>query len=418
LKTICCFFLSFFILLLVACTSPEPPPDPVTINFRYVGYDNRASEREYYQNLADQFNEEFPHITVEVGFSSLFSAFYGGELGSDSMVVPDFIFGALVDEELIRPLEGYFETDTDFPYDDFYAGMLDIYTIDSQTWAIPAGVDPYVFYYNKNLFDQAGVYYPEIDWTWDDFLAAAVAVSDPGYGIFGYGPTLVFGPDSNYLESIVFVYQHGGKIFDDFKSPSEFVFTDPKTIEALDWYGALYNNHMVAPTQERALEAFGGPATASIYQGIGNEQIAIWGGVLSERGGQSYIPVPWEFAYGILPPPQGQEDFNLVFSTAYVMAAETEYPEETWLWLKFLTQQLGYGDIPVRKSIVEGEAFADIYGEEMIAVIKVILEDARYLPNTFEGDLNRDIDSFRRALIRIVEQGETAAEAMNWAENR
>ena len=44
-----------------------------------------------------------------------------------------------IDEELIIPLDGFIQQDPDFPYDDFYTGMLDIYTLEGQSWAIPAG---------------------------------------------------------------------------------------------------------------------------------------------------------------------------------------------------------------------------------------------------------------------------------------
>ena len=408
--------LFLLVIGLVSCAEPVPPPDPVTIRFGYVGYDNRAAEREYYQNLADLFNQDYPHITVGVGFSSLYSAFYGDGLGKDVVSIPDFIFPAFIDEELILPLDGFIQQDPDFPYDDFYAGMLEIYSIRGQTWGIPAGVDPTVFYYNKALFDRAGIPYPELDWTWDDFLTAAMATRDPAAGIFGYGPAVIFGPDSDYMESIIFIYQNGGKILDDFKNPSDFVFDDPAAIDALVWYAALYHTHGVAPTEEQAIETFG--STNSIFQGIGNGQIAIWAGALSERGGRSYIPIPWDFEYGILPLPRGKESFNLVSSNAYVMAAETEHPEEAWLWIDFLTEQTGYNAFPVRRSVVESKSFGDMVGEDVAAVIQVILEDARYFPTYFEEGFGRNFDSFQRALDRIVNQGELPEDAMDWASKR
>ncbi len=405
-------------LNLTGCSQPEPPPEPVTINFGYVGFDNRTSEREYYQNLAEEFNQEYPYITVEVGFSSLYSAFYGDELGKDAMLIPDFIFSAFIDEELIIPLDGFIQQDPDFPYDDFYTGMLDIYTLEGQSWAIPAGADPYVFYYNKDLFDRAGVPHPGLDWTWDDFLSAAMALRDPGAGTFGYGPTNIFGPDSDYMESIVFIYQHGGKILDDFKDPTYFVFDDPAAIEALNWYSDLYHLHDVAPTEEQVLETFGDYQNQSSYQGIGLEHIAIWGGSLSENGGQSYLLAPWDFAFGVLPPPRDQQPFNLVFSSAYVMAAETEHPEETWKWIEFLTEQTGYGAFPVRRSVVESKIFEDQVGAEVADVVKLILEDAHYFPTDLGDDIGRNFGSFQRALDRIVNQGEDPNDAMDWASKR
>jgi multiple sugar transport system substrate-binding protein len=408
----------FVLFDLTGCSQPVPPPEPVTITFGYVGFDNRTSERQYYQDLADQFHQEYPNITVEVGFSSLYSAFYGDELGKDMMLIPDFIFSALIDEELIIPLDGFIQQDPDFPYDDYYEGMLDIYTLEGQSWAIPASVDPYVFYYNKDLFDQAGVPYPGLDWTWDDFLSAALDLRDPGAGIFGYGPTIIFGPDSDYLESIVFIYQHGGEILDDFKEPTTFVFDDPAAIEALNWYSNLFNLHDVAPTEEQELESFGDYQSQNIYQGIGLERIAIWSGLLSESRGQSYLIAPWDFAVGVLPPPGDQQPFSLVFSSAYVMAAETEHPEEAWQWIEFLSGQVGYGAFPVRRSVIESKAFEDQVGAEIADVLKLVLEDARYFPTELGDEIGRDFGSFQRALDKMVNQGMAPEEAMDWASER
>ena len=401
---------------LTACAEPAPPPEPVTIRFDYAGIDNRASEREFYQNLADQFNQEYPHITVEVGFISLSSIFYGDGLDWDAVSIPDFILPDFVDQEIILPLDGLIQKDPDFPYDDFYPGLLDIYSRQGQTWGLPAGVDPYVFYFNKDLFDRAGIPYPGLDWTLDDFLTAAVAVRDPAAGIFGYGPTLIFGLDSDYMESIVFIYQHGGKILDDFREPTFFIFDDPAAIEALEWYAALYHTHGIAPTEEQALETFG--ELNSIYQGISNQQIAIWGGQLSERDGQSYMPVTWDFDYGILPPPGDRDTFYMVYSNAFVIAAETEHPEETWLWIDFLTEQPGYNAFPVRRSVIESKPFEDLVGEEIVTVIKIILEDPIFLPTDFDYEIGRDFQNFQRALDRIVNQGDHPEDAMDWARRR
>ncbi len=39
------------------------------------------------------------------------------------------------------------------------------------------GTNGYVLFYNKTLFDEAGVGYPTMEWTWDDFVEAAKALT-------------------------------------------------------------------------------------------------------------------------------------------------------------------------------------------------------------------------------------------------
>lgn len=58
---------------------------------------------------------------------------------------------------------------------------LDVYqTEDGQTLAVPFRNDFWVVYYNKDLFDAAGVEYPDGSWTWDDYQATAQELKDGG----------------------------------------------------------------------------------------------------------------------------------------------------------------------------------------------------------------------------------------------
>ncbi len=51
--------------------------------------------------------------------------------------------------------------------------LRDLYTYDSKLYGFPKDFDTIALYYNKKLFDAAGVAYPDDTWTWDDLYAAA-----------------------------------------------------------------------------------------------------------------------------------------------------------------------------------------------------------------------------------------------------
>lgn len=405
-------------LALVACGTPEPPPKPVTISFGYATGDNRASVREKYQDLAAQFNELYPQITVEVGFDDLLSAYTHGEIENDVLLLPDFTFGLFMDADGLLPLNSLIEMDSSFPVEDYYPGILDMFGRDGETFGIPAGVDPYVFFYNRDLFDQFGVVYPQMDWSWDDFLIATAAIRDPGAGVYGYGSTLFRGQDSRYLESTLFIYQHGGRIYDDLRNPTAFIFDDPIAIEALNWYASLYTVHGVAPTRTQASQAFGGPEDRAIYQGIGDGKVGIWGGGFSARRGSYYWPAPYAFRYGVLPPPRGQNSFNLAYGNAYVISTTTLYPEESWKWISFLCEQMDEVLVPVRKSMVESKAFETLVGGENAGVIRQIIPTVTLFPLLYNNEVVFDRSNFQTALEHMVERNEDPRDAMVWASER
>lgn len=52
-------------------------------------------------------------------------------------------------------------------------------------YAVPLEWVTVAIYYNKDLFDAAGLEYPQAGWTWDDFAEAAAALTNPDEGVFG-----------------------------------------------------------------------------------------------------------------------------------------------------------------------------------------------------------------------------------------
>src|SRR5207342_72229 len=62
---------------------------------------------------------------------------------------------------------------------DFWPGERAVATVDGKVIGMPALVDNLAIVYNKALFDKAGIAPPSASWTWDDFRAAAKALTDP-----------------------------------------------------------------------------------------------------------------------------------------------------------------------------------------------------------------------------------------------
>ena len=67
------------------------------------------------------------------------------------------------------------------------SGMIDPYRggENGDLYALPVNWDTIAVYYNKDLFDAAGLEYPTAEWTWDDFAADAEALTDAAAGVYG-----------------------------------------------------------------------------------------------------------------------------------------------------------------------------------------------------------------------------------------
>lgn len=101
-----------------------------------------------------------------------------------------------------------------------------LYTYEDKYYAVPKDVDTIALWYNKAMFDEAGLDYPTADWTWDDVLTAAEKLTtDAHYGV-------ALRNDNNQAGYYNMIYDNGGYVISDDKKKSGW--DDPKTIEAME----------------------------------------------------------------------------------------------------------------------------------------------------------------------------------------
>ena len=102
-----------------------------------------------------------------------------------------------------------------------------LYTYDDKYYAVPKDVDTIALWYNKTMFDEAGLAYPTADWTWDDVSEEAKKLTKDDGSQYG----LAVRNDNNQAGYYNLVYDNGGYIINEDKTKSGW--DDPKTIEAM-----------------------------------------------------------------------------------------------------------------------------------------------------------------------------------------
>jgi multiple sugar transport system substrate-binding protein len=125
-----------------------------------------------FQTLADGFHAANPDVTVQL--KEYDASNY------DTQMIADLAAGKGPDIYVQKNLKNFFTyqdgrqlldvSDVAKDLTDKVKG-LPSYQIDGKTYAIPYRGDSWVMYYNKKLFDQAGVDYPDGSWTWADFVS-------------------------------------------------------------------------------------------------------------------------------------------------------------------------------------------------------------------------------------------------------
>jgi multiple sugar transport system substrate-binding protein len=396
-----CAIACLLALSLAGCVKATPTPEPVTIAFAYPDVD-----QEHYQPLVQQFNERYPYITVEMRPKSW--DMLGGldPEDADVFATSQFAMDWLTGEDRVLNLTPFVEQDEAFDLADYYPGTVELYSREGEIWGIPSGVDMMVMFYNQDLFDQYNVPYPESGWTWDDFLGAAMALRDPGAGVFGYTPNL------GMFDPLTFIYQHGGGIFDSLANPTRTTFDDLLAVEALDWFVKLSQDYNVAPTPHQLREEFGGRTPAGVLQ----NKVAMWSGMLSERGGQLW-QIEWNMRWGAVSLPRDKESATMTIVEGYFVSSKSQHPEACWQWIAFMSEHTPSRQAPTRRSLAESANYEQQVGSEVAAVVRTSMQDALMLSPELVR-FEQALGLFEQAFQTVLDGRSTPEEAMTWAQQQ
>ena len=228
-------------LLAGACTgdddegSPtgETPSGPVTLTF-WHGY--TAAEADSLNALLDQWNAENPDIRIEPLIVNNDKALQKLTVALQAGKPPDitYQYGSSLPQLAAAPglvdlTEWTQQPDVD--WEDFVAGAREAATFEEKVLGVPALIDNLAVVYNKELFDAAGLEYPNDQWTWDDFRAAAKALTDPAEKRFGFSYPMDASEDSVWHYDPL-LWQNGGSILTEDNTQASF--NSPEGVEALD----------------------------------------------------------------------------------------------------------------------------------------------------------------------------------------
>lgn len=231
-------------MALAGCSSDEEGTGESTgpVNLSYAIWD--VNQQPAMQEIADKFNEENPNVTVEIQatayedyFTKLQTSISGGA-GPDVFWMNGPNFQLYASNEMLAPLD-----DEDLDTSNYPDSLIDLYSYDGSIYGAPKDFDTIAVWYNKDLFDQAGVEYPAEGWTWADMQSAAEQISalgDNTYGIAAshYGQT-------DYYNTI---YQAGGYVINEDRT--ETGYGSPEALEGVEFWTDFIANGS-SPTEEQ-----------------------------------------------------------------------------------------------------------------------------------------------------------------------
>jgi multiple sugar transport system permease protein len=322
------------------------------------------NEDEIVESLCASFEAAHTNITIKrinasANYTSKLQTMIAGGSPPDLFFWNSHMLAQYVSEGIIRDVEDYLAEDIQngnlpFDFNEIYPQTLNSFRFDGKVtgrgklYALPTTFTPLGFFYNKKLFDEAGIPYPTDDWTWEEFEEKARAIGKlPGC----YGAEFVV----NDATVRLFLQSYGQDLYTD--GFEEIRLTDPAVMQQL-------NRLRTWRFGEDA-----GRMLTSAKSMVETPESAFMSGKLGMFGPVGRWVVPdfrkirdfdWDFAQL----PHGTQRTNMIYVAAWCISSNSEHPYEAWLATRHFARpecqaiSSRYGLVlPTHREVAEGPDF-------------------------------------------------------------
>ncbi len=370
-----------------------------------------AATRDLHFQLARAFEESHPNIRVAValypsrGFGTRIATAIAAGEGPD--IWYHYYSPDIAEEGFLEDLTPYIEASDINPDEDWFPiGQIRAF-YDGSYYGVPRDSSAAVIAYNMDLFDAAGVEYPQPGWTVQDYLEKAIALTDVENDIYGVGA--IAGGEGCLLWS-PFSFNLGTDLVSPDGTQVVGYLDTPEAANAFRFCLEMVTEHQVtAPPGLQ--DQFGELVFLSgkvAMQVISNWELA----ALEEQA---------DFNWGVVEPPRFSEDSeSIAWTDAYVyyMWSGSNHKEAAWEFLEWLAgpeaqrmqaeagiwapngpqvwQELGWDEDPV----------LGVFYNELMKETRV----PNYLRNRFFWDCV--YPAFDNVRVRWIEGGERDLETM------
>ena len=288
---------------------------------------------DYWQKLVEAFEEKNPDIKVNVmdigatDYDTKIPVLLSSGDTSDVITIKSMnIYTSLVEKNQLMPLdEKITESKIDMaPYQGSDEGIR----INDQLYGLPFRNDYYLLYFNKTIFDNAGVDYPTNDMTWDEYRALAKQLTS------GEGNDKIYGA---YLHTWSGSLYRWGIDKEHSMIDGDYEFLKP-----------VYDLFLGMQNEDKSAMDYGTLKTGNIhYSGpFYKEQVAMelmgtwFANMIINTKNKGETNVEW----GAVRAPHFEgQDSNIAVSnpTPVAINKNAAHPEEAWRFLQFLCAEEG-----------------------------------------------------------------------------
>jgi multiple sugar transport system substrate-binding protein len=310
--------------------------EPIAIS--YWTWFGEGSE-EGQKAMLDAFAAAYPNIKLEYlglpysQFLDKVSISYAGGTPPDCLYMDNSQQGFFGQKKLVVDQSTYGERDADFNVEDINPKALDLFTYDGMVLGYPQPLTTGQLFYNEDLLEAAGLespydLYKRGEWTWEvlrDYAIALTKRDDAGRPeVLGF---------SQWALWFLAMWSNGGDHFDDFRRPTQALYSQPETVAALQFLADLIVKDQAAVESAGTQQALGMDPNGAFNAG----KIAIH---LSWGPGVGRFDL---VNHGVAPFPKGPSEKSQFAAdlTTEVIAIinKSQHVEEAWQFARWQQQE-------------------------------------------------------------------------------
>lgn len=351
-----------FLTLMSGCRAPQDGKTRVRVIFW-----GAPEEVEIITNTIREWEKNHPDILVILEHATYnqycekILTQVAGDSGPDVIFTDITYFYTFQSHDMFLDLTPYVNQSKPPLTSRFFPEIMKPFTSDGKIYCIPRDIAPITcIYYNKGMFDEAGIPYPTDDWDWNKFLYTCRKLTvREGNNITRYG---FFG-----VEWQNFVFSNGGRLVDNEDRPTRCALNSPEAREGLQFFHDLIYKEKVMPSPQQM--AASGMSTVQYFI---NEKVAmyltgIWETpqlrTLQEKAREEGKKFDWD----IVQFPKGPDGTRgtRTGGSGYAILKTTKHPEASWEVVKALAGGGGQRELartglaqPADRMIAESEVWA------------------------------------------------------------
>lgn len=388
--SIFCCFVAFATLFQTGCGSSDTSSSAKSETIVFWNTMAKA-ELELMPEVISEFEKKYPNIKVKQKVIDFYKAkekfIESADNPPDVMRTDRFWLPNLFKKNLLMVFsQKEFKTEIS----DMIPIAKSIVTVDKKICALPISVDCLALFYNKKLFKKHNIMPPN---NFDEFSAAAVKLTDPNEGVYGF---FVY-PNPWYFEPFLFGF--GGRYF---SNSGKLAINSDQTKKAMDFIVRLKDSLRVVPPVNLRQDAY-----KTMIAGFKGGQISmIFCGPWAIRGliqGQEFKDN--QSNLGVYPLPSGPSGvFPPVGCQSLVISSNSKHKSSAIKFVKFMYSpeiqaklaKVNYG-LPVRKSVFyDKELSRDPFLKNFIVELKAI---KNYKVNSLRGNIYQPLSKILRKVF-------------------